>query len=198
MHIAEGILSLPVLATGAAMAAAGTGIGLKKMDADRVPKTGILAAAFFVASLIHVPLGPSNVHLILNGIVGLLLGWSAFPAILVALVLQAFFFQYGGITTLGVNTVLMALPAVICSYAFYPLLGKSRPVALAAAFACGMASVLLSGILMGVFLVFTGEHFMEVSVLVLGAHVPIMIIEGLITMFCIGFLKKVQPALIYR
>jgi cobalt/nickel transport system permease protein len=39
-----------------------------------------------VASLIHVPIGPSNAHLILNGLVGLLLGWGAFPAILVALI----------------------------------------------------------------------------------------------------------------
>ncbi|MFO7930550.1 MAG: cobalt transporter CbiM [Thermodesulfobacteriota bacterium] len=198
MHIAEGILSLPVLASGGALAAAGMAMGLKKMNTDRVPKTGMLAAAFFVASLIHVPLGPSNVHLILNGIVGLLLGWSAFPAIFVALVLQAFFFQYGGITTLGVNTVLMALPAVVCSYAFYPLLGRSRSAAMAGAFGCGMLSVLLSGLLMAGFLIFTGEHFTEVSVLVIGAHVPVMVIEGLITMFCIGFLKKVQPSLIYK
>ncbi|MCF8037428.1 MAG: energy-coupling factor ABC transporter permease, partial [Desulfobacteraceae bacterium] len=67
MHISEGILSLPVLAAGVGFAAAGTGIGLKKLDPDRIPKTGILAAAFFVASLIHVPIGPSSVHLILNG-----------------------------------------------------------------------------------------------------------------------------------
>ncbi|MFP4454124.1 MAG: cobalt transporter CbiM [Desulfobacterales bacterium] len=198
MHIAEGILSLPVLASGAAVAAAGTAIGLKKMDVDRVPKTGILAAAFFVASLIHIPLGPSNVHLILNGIVGLLLGWSAFPAILVALVLQALFFQYGGITTLGVNTVIMALPAVMCSFAFYRLLGKNKPAAMAAAFGCGMISVFLSGVLLGGFLIFTGRHFLEVTVLIIGAHLPIMLLEGVITMFCIAFLKKVQPALLYK
>lgn len=196
MHISEGILSLPVLAAGAAFAAAGTGIGLKKLDPDRIPKTGILAAAFFVASLIHVPIGPSSVHLILNGIVGLILGWAAFPAILVALVLQAVLFQYGGITTLGANTVLMALPAVICYYAFHPLIHKKAAVALPAAFACGMLAVMLSGLLLGGFLVFTGQHFLEVSVMVIAAHIPVMIIEGIITMFCIGFLKKVQPALL--
>ena len=196
MHISEGILSLPVLAAGAGFAAAATGIGLKKLDPDRIPKTGILAAAFFVASLIHVPIGPSSVHLILNGIVGLILGWTAFPAILVALVLQAVLFQYGGITTLGANTVLMALPAVICYYLFHPLIHKRAAVALPAAFACGMLAVMLSGLLLGGFLVFTGQHFLEVSVMVIAAHIPVMIIEGIITMFCIGFLKKVQPALL--
>ena len=85
MHIAEGVLSGPVLAAGFAVTAVGIGIGLKKLDSEQIAETGILAAAFFVASLVHVPVGPANVHLILNGIVGLMLGWAAFPAIAVAL-----------------------------------------------------------------------------------------------------------------
>ena len=108
MHISEGVLSGPVLISGGALAAAGTAIGLKKLDYDRIAQAAILSAAFFVASLIHVPIGPANAHLILNGLVGLLLGWAAFPAILVALVLQAMLFQFGGITALGVNTMIMA------------------------------------------------------------------------------------------
>jgi hypothetical protein len=101
MHISEGVLSGPVLLSGAALAAAGTAIGLKKLDYDQIAKAGMLSGAFFVASLVHVPLGPMSVHLIMNGLVGLLLGWAAFPAILVALALQAVFFQFGGITALG-------------------------------------------------------------------------------------------------
>jgi len=196
MHISEGILSLPVLAAGVAFSGAGTIIGLKRLDADRIPGIGIMSAAFFVASLIHVPIGPSNVHLILNGIVGLLLGWAAFPAILVALVLQAIFFQYGGITTLGVNTVLMALPAVACYHLFGPLVKKKDAIALPAGFACGAISIFLSGIIMGGVLIFTEENFLEISAVVVAAHIPIMIVEGIITMFCVGFLKKVQPTLL--
>ena len=60
----------------------------------------ILAAHFFVGSLIHVPVGPSSVHVVLNGLLGMLLGWAAFPSIFVALMLQAILFQYGGITVL--------------------------------------------------------------------------------------------------
>lgn len=196
MHISEGILTWPVLASGAAFAIAGTGIGLKKLKAEDIPKTAILSAAFFVASLIHVPVGPSSAHLILNGIVGILLGWAAFPAIMVALSLQALFFQYGGITTLGVNTVLMALPAVLCHLFFYPfILRKNQFLSLAAGFSGGAFSVFLSGIIMAAFLVFAQREFLEVSLLVIGVHIPVMIIEGIITMFCIGFLKKVQPSL---
>ncbi len=196
MHISEGVLSGPVLLTGGALAAAGTAVGLKKLDYDRLPRAGLLAAAFFVASLIHVPIGPASVHLILNGIVGLMLGWGAFPAIVVALVLQGVLFQYGGLTTLGVNTLIMAAPAVCCYYMFGPLVHRSRRVALTAAFACGFASTLLGAGVAGAALMFTEENFLEITLLLISTHVPIMVIEGLITVFCVAFLLKVQPELL--
>lgn len=197
MHISEGVLSGPVLFSGAALAATGTAIGLKRLDYDHIAKAGMLSGAFFVASLVHVPLGPTSVHLILNGLVGLLLGWAAFPAILVALVLQSVFFQFGGITALGVNATLMALPAVICHFAFSPFLFHRRPgVVVAAAFACGFLAVFLSGVIASLALMFTEESFWTVAALVLAAHVPVMIIEGIITAMCILFLKKVQPAML--
>jgi cobalt/nickel transport system permease protein len=196
MHISEGVLSGPVLISGAALAVAGTAVGLKKLDYDQIAKTGMLSGAFFVASLVHVPLGPASVHLIMNGIVGLLLGWTAFPAILVALALQAVFFQFGGITTLGVNTVIMALPAVLCCLAFSPLLNRKPAIALAAAFSAGFFSVLLGGIIVGLALMFTEESFWKIAAMVLAAHLPVMIIEGIVTALCVAFLKKVQPAML--
>jgi len=198
MHISEGVLSGPVLVSGIVLAAAGTAVGLKKLDYDRIPRAGILSAAFFVASLIHVPIGPSSVHLILNGIVGLILGWGAFPVILVALALQAMFFQFGGITTLGVNTMIMALPAVLCYYLFAGLVGKRSSVAMLAAFFCGALSVFLGAVMVGLALTFTEENFLKVSYLVVIAHLPVMIIEGIITAFCVAFLRKVQPEMLPR
>ena len=196
MHISEGILSGPVLLSGAALAAAGTAVGLKKIDYDRLPKAGMLSATFFVASLIHVPAGPSNVHLVLNAIVGLLLGWGAFPTILVALTLQAIFFQYGGITTLGVNTVIMALPAVLCYLVAGRTLKKGKTTALLTAFACGFLSVLMSSLLVGCALIFTEEDFLKVSGMVVLAHLPVMVIEGIVTALCVAFLRKVQPTML--
>ena len=196
MHISEGVLSGPVLISGGALAAAGTAIGLKKLDYDRIAQAGMLSAAFFVASLIHVPVGPANAHLILNGLVGLLLGWAAFPAILAALVLQAILFQFGGITALGVNTMIMALPAVLCYIVCSPFLHKKSALALPAAFACGFLSVLLSALVLGLALVFTEENFFEVAAIVIVAHIPVMIIEGIVTALCVAFLKKVQPTML--
>ena len=196
MHISEGVLSGPVLLSGAALAAVGTGIGLKKLDYDQIAKAGMLSAAFFVASLVHVPIGPSNAHLILNGLLGLLLGWGAFPAILVALTLQAVFFQFGGITTLGVNTVIMALPATVCYIMLGRFIHKSARAAAIAAFAGGFLSVLLSGLIAALSLVFTDENFLEVSGIIVAAQVPVMIIEGVVTAICVAFLRKVKPEML--
>ena len=59
---------------------------------EDVPQTALLAAAFFIASQIHVRVGPSSAHLLLNGLVGVILGRRAVLAILVGLALQAILF----------------------------------------------------------------------------------------------------------
>jgi cobalt/nickel transport system permease protein len=197
MHISEGVLSAPVLVTGAALTVAGCAIGLKKIDYDRIPEVAILSSTFFVASLIHVPIGPSSVHLLLNGVTGLLLGWAAFPAILVALTLQSILFQFGGITALGVNTVNVAVPALVCYYLFnYAVTRENHFISVASAFVCGFLAVFLTSIMVGLSLFFTGEAFVEVSKLVIIAHVPVMVIEGMMTAFCVLFLKKVKPEIL--
>ena len=196
MHISEGVLSGPVLISGAALAAVGTAIGLKKLDYDHIAKAGILSAAFFVSSLIHVPIGPSNAHLILNGLVGLLLGWTAFPAILVALALQGAFFQFGGITTLGVNTVIMAFPAVLGYLVFGRMIHQKPNIATAASFACGFLAVFISGIIVALALIFTEENFWQIAAVIIAAHIPVMIMEGVVTATCVTFLRKVRPEML--
>jgi len=196
MHISEGVLSAPVLASGAALAAAGTAVGLKKLDYDQIANVGMLSAAFFVAALIHVPIGPASIHLVFNGLVGTLLGWAAFPAILVALILQAMFFQFGGITTLGVNTIIMALPAVLGYYLFGRLIAIWPGKLSIAGFICGFTAVLLSALTLGTTLILTGESFSAIAKLVVLANLPVMVIEGMVTAFCIGFLSKVRPEML--
>jgi len=198
MHISEGVLSPAILIGGAALAAAGVAAGMQDLDHKEIPSMGILSAAFFVASLIHVPVGPVSAHLILNGLVGLLLGLRAFPVILVGAALQALLFQFGGITTLGVNTLNMALPAVICYYFFGWGLktGNGRPVFILAAFMAGFCAVLLAGIMVGFCLYLTGEAFLPAAKLIVAAHLPVMLIEGALTAACISFLQKVRPELL--
>ena len=197
MHISEGILSAPVLITGALLSAGGTAVGLKKLDYERTPQVAIFSAAFFVASLVHVPVGPSSVHLIMNGLMGCFLGWVSFPAILIGLFLQAILFQFGGITVLGVNTLNMALPAVLCFYLFRAgIISQKSIISIISAFLCGAGGVFFGGIMVAISLVFTGESFKEVAGLIILAHIPVMVVEGIVTVFCVKFLKKVKPEIL--
>ena len=197
MHISEGVLSPMVLVSGVALTALGTSIGLKKMDYDRIPQVAILSAAFFVASLVHIPIGPASIHLILNGLLGLFLGWVTFPAVLVGLILQAMLFQYGGITTLGINCLNMALPAIICFLLFRPgIKSSNNTIVTLSSFLCGFAAVLLGSVMLALSLFFTGEQFMEVAKLLVIANLPVMVIEGVITIFCVRFLKNVKPEIL--
>ena len=196
MHISEGVLSAPVLLAGAAVAAAGVAVGLKRLGHDRIPQTAILSSAFFVASLIHVPVGFTSAHLILNGLLGAVLGWAAFPAILVALVLQSVLFQYGGFTVLGVNTFNMAFPAVLCFYLLRPLLAQPGRLRTVGAFCCGAMSVAGAGLLTALSLSFTSEGFLQAARILFAAHIPVMIAEGIVTVLAVSFLARVRPELL--
>ncbi len=194
MHIAEGILSAPVLIGGAVLGAAGVGIGLRRLDDRALVKVAVLSSAFFVASLIKVPLGPASVHLILNGLTGLLLGWAVFPAVAVALLLQALLFGFGGLTTLGVNTVIMGLPGLVSYLLFHRFVARGQGTsAFIAGFMAGALAIAIGGLLLAATLMSTGEAFWNVAGVALAAHVPIMLIEGCVTGSAIVFLDKVRP-----
>ena len=198
MHISEGVLTAPVLGAGAVLTVAGIAVGLKKMDYEKLPEVGVLASVFFVASLIHVPIGPSAAHLVLNGICGILLGWLAFPAIFVGLTLQAVLFEFGGLTTLGVNTFNMAFPAVLLGFLCGRFIKSPQPVVRGIAeFVAGAGAILCSGVMVAASLVLAlGESIDSAARLIVLAHIPVMIIEGVITIFAVEFIRKVRPEML--
>jgi cobalt/nickel transport system permease protein len=118
VHIADGILTAPWLAGGAAVAVALAAFGAWRIREEEIPQVAVLTAAFFVASLIHVRVGPTSVHLLLNGLVGVVLGRRAALAIPPALFLQAALLMHGGYSTLGVNSCVMVLPALAAGQLF--------------------------------------------------------------------------------
>ena len=196
MHISEGVLSPAILGAGYALTALGTLVGLRKADYGRLVTTAVLAAVFFVASLIHVPLGPGNVHLILNGLLGLFLGWAVFPALLVALLLQAILFRYGGIACLGVNVFDMAFPAVLCHYLFRSWLCRGRTMRLAGSFLCGALSVAGAALFTALALALTDEGFFASAKILLLAHLPVMVLEGIMVALIVSYIAKTRPNLL--
>lgn len=203
MHLHEIVLAnsdagKAVLAAGAALAAAGTGVGLWKLDYERMPRVAVLTSAFFVASLVHVPLGPSvSAHLVLNGLLGLLLGWAAVPAVLVGLVLQAVLFMHGGILALGVNTVVMGLPAVACYYLFRAgVRATNDQRALAAGFGAGATGVVLGALMAAAALCAAGEQWVRLAQIDVSANLVVAAVDGLVTGAAVMFLRKVRPELL--
>ncbi len=118
VHISDNVLTAPWWLGGYALAGLLFFLGSRRLQDEEIPRIALLTAAFFIASLVHVKIPPTSVHLLLNGLVGVLLGWRACLAIPVGLFLQVLLFQHGGFTTLGINTCIMLLPALFSFYLF--------------------------------------------------------------------------------
>ncbi|MDR1916674.1 MAG: cobalt transporter CbiM [Synergistaceae bacterium] len=194
MHISEGFLSPSALAAGWAIAGAGVAWGLKKMDSDRIVRVSMASSVFFLASLINVKLGPSSTHLSLIGPIGLILGWTSFPAIFTALLLQAVLFQFGGLLVLGANTASMATPAVL-AYLVFGAATRSRNLRLAsvASFAAGFLAVMTSALLVGLWLALSDPDMMLTAKTIFAVHVPLAVVEGVTTLFMTMFLRRAFP-----
>jgi cobalt/nickel transport system permease protein len=157
VHIADAVLTWPWLAGGFTLAALLALVAGYRVRDEEIPRIALLSAAFFVASLMHVRLGPTSVHLLLNGLVGVVLGRRAGLAIALGLFLQWVLLGHGGVTTLGVNTCVLTLPALLAGWLFAELhrLGWVRhPAARAALVAAGTLAWSL-GIVFAVVLVAT-------------------------------------------
>src|SRR5687768_5775543 len=110
VHISDGVLNAPWQAAGFLGAGMLLALEAWRLRDEEVPQIALLTAAFFIASLMHIRVGPTSVHLLLNGLAGVLLGGRAALAIGVGLLLQAILVGHGGFYTLGVNTCVMGLP----------------------------------------------------------------------------------------
>ncbi|MBO1075530.1 cobalt transporter CbiM [Roseomonas marmotae] len=194
-HIPDGILSAPVLIGGGVAAAAGVALGLKRLDDRLIPRAAILAAALFAGSLIAIPVGPSSVHLLLSGLMGIMLGTAIFPAVLVALLLQALLFGFGGLTTLGVNTVNIALPGLLAGMVLGPLIRStgSPGLRLLAGMLTGMLPVIGTGALVALALWLSSSDYTPVASVVAATYLPLAIGEAFVTAAAVAFLARVQP-----
>jgi cobalt/nickel transport system permease protein len=193
-HIPDGVLSVPVLVGGGVVTAAALAYALKKLDEDSLPRVAVLAALFFVASLIGVAIGPTSVHLLLSGLMGLIIGWAAVPAVFVGLVLQAVFFGFGGVTTLGVNTMNIALPGVLWAMLFAPLLANATPRRAAMVGATvAVLSVASTAVMVALALTLSDAGYTLSARIVLLSYGPRLVGEAILTGFACAFLVRVSP-----
>ncbi len=196
MHISDGVLPLSVTIGGYAAGAALVAWSARRTHNAEMPKLAVMTAAFFVASLIHVPFGPTSVHLLIPGLTGALLGPSAFLSIGLGLLLQSLLFQFGGLTALGANALMMGLPALVCGWLFQRFKGCTIGRQAAVGGLTGAFGTVLAATILALLLATGGEDFFGVAKIALLAHVPVIIVEGAVSAFTIGFLARVKPALL--
>lgn len=195
MHISEGVLKPEIIIPAATFSISFCAYLIYKLKTHQIPKIACMSAIFFIASFIHIPLplGITQIHLILSGFVGAVLGVNAFLAIFIGLLLQAVFFAYGGISVLGVNAIIIGLPAILATV-FVKL--KVRYEKSAFLFLAGFVPILLSSFLLSFVLVLNGDEFVAVAKLAFIANSVLAVIEGIIAFFGLQFIFKVNKELL--
>jgi len=202
VHISDGVLPPLIWIGGYAVAGLSAGAVLRRLDERRIPQVAVMSSVFFVAS--SIPLPVPRLHLLLNGLVGVVLGWDAIPAIFLALLLQFLLLGHGGLTSLGVNTVTMGAGAIAGHYAFRlrRIFGqpadRRRKATVDTVFAClaGAVGVIASGALYFAVNLSADPDYRASSEVLLAAHLPLLVIEPAVTASAVAFLCKVKPELI--
>ncbi len=195
MHIADGILALKETVAISTVSAGLFYIGLKKLDHEKVPLAAVCSAMFFIASFIHIPFGVTQVHLTLVGIIGIFLGFSSFVPIFIALILQALLLGYGGISSIGVNLFIMAMPALIVYYLYHRELFQRLNDKIKF-FLVGFLGVFFSTLFLTVILFLSKQEYEFAAVTIFTVNSIGMLVEGFVSMFLLLFLQKVYPQIL--
>ena len=231
MHISDGVLPTWVLIAGWILAAllliASVSLSKREMSNinEKVPQVAVVTAALFVACMFKIPMPPTSLHLMLAGLAGILLGPLAFVCIFISLLLQAILLQFGGVTVLGVNTLLMGIPAIVGWILFKYLSKIKLPIAISGALTSVIA-VTVTTIILGIVFYVSGIDFGSLSAMlervsgipvlstiadllkaypalltffmIFLMNVPLMIAEGIISAFILPFIDKVKPEMLEK
>lgn len=199
MHLSDGVLNPTTVAITYTAATACIGYSLIGIEEEEIPKISLMTAAFFVLGMLSIPIGPSSTHPLLIGILGITLGRRAPLAIFTGLVLQALLFQHGGLTSLGANLLIVAIPALLC-WKIYLYLYEKKVRQSLLGLLCGGLGVFFCVTLLIMLLSVTHEMFFqgEVSVarLLILSHIPLMVIEAVLTGSTVEFLARVKPEIL--
>ncbi|MCG3654943.1 cobalt transporter CbiM [Aliarcobacter butzleri] len=195
MHISDGIISIEVATISAVATLAFCVYSFKNLTNEKIALVASMSALFFVTSFIHIPFGVTQIHLMLIGFIGIFLGSLAFISIAIALILQALLLGFGGLSSLGANILVMALPAYLV-YLIFKLEILKRLNEKVKFFLVGFLGVFISSLLLFTVLVFSKDEYLAVAYSIIAVNIPTMILEGLVTMFLLLYIKKSMPKLL--
>jgi len=210
MHMANELLSVPVAAGSAAIAAAGIGFICRKVrkiiTTDKLALMGILGAFVFAAQMVNFQLpampGTSG-HMVGAVLLAIILG-PHMGAIVISsvVIIQCLIFQDGGLLALGCNIINIALVPSYLGYFLYRTVTagpfSSLRAYVGAVLACVIAMqasaalVPVQAALSGVLAV----PFTTFLITMLGVHLLVGLVEGLITVAVLGYLQQVRPDIV--
>jgi cobalt/nickel transport system permease protein len=221
MHIPDGYLSpqtyIPLYGAFMVIEALAVKKVRKEVSKRSIPYIGMAAAFSFIIMMLNIPIpGGTTGHAVGAALIAIILGpWSASLAVSVALIIQALVFGDGGITTFGANAFNMAIFMPFVAYFIFRLLNghslkKSRIVA--ASFAAGYLSLVLTAILTGIELglqplIAAGpdgralyapyDLSIAVPAMALGHLALFGVMEGLVTALVVYYFYRSESQMIY-
>jgi cobalt/nickel transport system permease protein len=209
VHIPDGFLSGEASVVGAAVAGAGLALCLRRMRREErerdLPIAGLAAAFFLVgdAPMFPITVGTQG-HLLGGALAVCLLGpWLGAITIAVVATIQALALGDGGISTLGLTIVTLAL---VPAFAGYPIAialrrvlgGTPKGLAIACGIAAAIAVELSAVTFVGEFALGAAVHIdlSKIAWSTLGAYAVIGVVEGILTALIVRALLSVRPDLV--
>jgi len=202
MHIPDGFLdaktwvSLDVVSFGA------VGYAVRKtsevLEEKSVPMMGVMAAFIFAAQMLNFPvLGGTSGHLLGATLAVVMLGpWPAVLVMTAIFVIQALFFQDGGLLALGANVFNMAVVAPLAAYSIYSIIKRlvsgDRGI-LVGVFVASWVTVVLAAALTAIELTISGTTSLLIALTsMISVHAVIGLGEAMITTTIVAFVLQVR------
>ncbi|MCE5279731.1 MAG: energy-coupling factor ABC transporter permease [Planctomycetaceae bacterium] len=208
MHMADGLLSKEVAFVTLLLAGAALALASRKgrsLAAEKMPVMGVMGAFVFAAQMINFPILPGvSGHLAGGVLLAIVLGpWAAVIVMAAVLIVQSLLFQDGGLLALGCNIINMGVVPCLLGAWIYRHVGagaNARPwrrylatwAACLAGVTAGAALVPLEVYASGVLQIPLGRF----TAVMIGLHLLIALVEGLITFTVLAYLQRVRPAVL--
>jgi cobalt/nickel transport system permease protein len=209
MHIPDGFLSGEACAVGAVVAGAGLAVCLRKLRGEErerdLPIAGLAAAFFLVgdAPMFPITVGTQG-HLLGGALAVCLLGpWLGAITVAVVATIQALALGDGGISTLGLTIITLALVPAFVGYPLATALrrvlgGTPKGLAIACGIAAALAVELSAVVFVAEFALGAAVHIdlSKIAWSTLGAYAVIGVLEGALTGLIVRALLSVRPDLV--
>lgn len=206
MHIPDGFLDTK---TWAALDLVSTGVvgyavrrTSKTLEEKSVPIMGVMAAFIFAAQMLNFPvLGGTSGHLLGATLAVVMLGlWPAVVVMTAIFLIQALFFQDGGLLALGANVFNMAIAAPIVAWYVYltarKLIHGDRGI-LVGVFVASWITVVAAAFLTACELAISGTTPFLIALTSMSVvHAVIGFGEALITTTIVAFVLKARRDLV--